>query len=160
SHRSDLWQTRQRTVAKLSLAFVHEDVQMASAVDDGSVRIAVCVEIGPGESLYSRDSSERMDGQECAVSIVAEDRWFALRTAEHDVEIAIGFDINCPGAGVSCVGYRLRQLGGWRDIAELCRTLLTHEPHAARSGQNEIGFKIVVEVERSNPVGPGRNVLR
>src|SRR5208283_2146775 len=53
-NRFDERQTcRERTLAELPLSLVHEDMQPTGAVDDGSVRVAVAVKIGPGKSAHA-----------------------------------------------------------------------------------------------------------
>src|SRR5262249_46791901 len=65
--------TRNITLRELSLAFVAEDVQLAGAINQRCVRIAVSVEISPGEINDSGDIVEGMNLEERAVTVVPQD---------------------------------------------------------------------------------------
>ena len=91
----------QRALAELSLPLVHEDVKLARAIDDRGIGIAVAVEIGPGKSAHAGNSGEGMNRQKRSVAVVSQDSRHAVVRAQHDVEIAVGFDVHRPRAGVA-----------------------------------------------------------
>ena len=70
------------------------------------IGIAIAIEISPGKPAYAGNSVEGMNGQKCAISIISQDGRSAGFGPEHDIEIAVGFNIDRPRSGVGRVGYR------------------------------------------------------
>ena len=93
-------------------------MKFACSVNDRSVGIAVAIEIGPGKAAHARNSSEGMDREKCAVPVVSQNGRDAGAGPEHDIQIAIGFDIHGPRPGVGRVGDGLRKFGLSRHVAE------------------------------------------
>ncbi len=94
---------------KFAGAIVHEKMEATGAVDDGSIGIAVAIEVGPGKACHARNICKRLDGGEGAVSIVAQHLRHSLFCSHHDVQIAVGFDVHGPRAGVAGVEDGRRQ---------------------------------------------------
>ena len=106
-HGFDGRQTRgQRALLELSLTKIHEDVQPARAIDDRGIGIAVAIQIGPGKPAYAGNSVEGMNGQEGSISIISQDGRSAGFCAQHDIEIAVGFNVHRPRSGVAGIGDR------------------------------------------------------
>ena len=98
---------RKRTLAELTLALVHEHMEPARSVDDRGVGIAVAVQISPGKAANARNSGKRMNVQECAIAVVAQNGRNAAVGPEYDIEVAIRLDVHRPGAGVRRINDRL-----------------------------------------------------
>ena len=96
----------QRALLELSLPKIHEDVKPARAIDDRGIGIAVAVEIRPGKPVHAGNSGEGMNGQKGSIAIISQDRRRAVFCAQHDIEIAVGFDVHRPRAGVAGIGDR------------------------------------------------------
>src|SRR6185312_14509675 len=91
-----------------------------------------------------------MDGEECAVAIVAQNCWHALARAEHDIEIAVGFNVHGPCAGITSINHRLRQLRLRSHVCKRTRAVLPHQANATRPCQSKISLEVIVEVELGN----------
>ena len=89
-----------------------------------------------------------MDRLECAVSVVAQDSGKSRLLPQNDVKVAVSFDIDSPGSGVSGVQNGFGQPGLRGHIGKGRGTLLQHQADASRACEREIGFEVVVEVER------------
>ena len=96
-----------------------------------------------------------MDGKKCSISIVAKDRRRSVFCAQHDIEIAVGFDVNRPSPGIRRIGHRLRQFGLRGHIRESSGTILPKQAHSACPSQHQVGLEIVVEVDGDNALGRG-----
>src|SRR5580698_10062081 len=62
---------RQRSLSKLSLPFIDENVQASTTIDDCGIRISVAIEVCPGEPEQTGNPQEWMDCQESIVTVVS-----------------------------------------------------------------------------------------
>ena len=101
-----------------------------------------------------------MNREKRVVAVISQHERQSLVRAEHDVEIAIGFNVDGPPASIGSIGHRFRQLGLRGYVGEHARAVLAKQTHAARARQHEISFEIVIEVDLQNSLGRGGDVGR
>ncbi len=129
----------------------------AASINDRGIGIAVAIKISPGKTAQPRHSGKGVNRQKRTIPVVSQDRGDAVVGAKHDVQIAIGFNVNRPRTGVGGIGYGLRQFGLSRHVTERTRTVLRQQPDSAVAGKYQIRLEVVVEVERQNPFGLRRH---
>src|SRR5579871_511623 len=123
---------------------------MICAVDQRDIGVAVAVEITPGKSPQAGDARERMQNDESAVPVISQHGWDAASCAEHDIEIAVRFDIYGPSAYIFAGENMLGKFCRCRYIRERVGTVLAEEAKSTFAGQHQISFEIVIEVNRQN----------
>ena len=131
-------------------AIIMEYTQLSGAVDEGSIGIPIAIEVGPDELLDAGNARERMNRGKRAIAVVAQDCRRTGLSAEYNIEVAVGLDVHGPGTGVRRVENRSRELRLRSYIRELLWRVLSHEAHAASAGEHQVGFEIVVEVQRQH----------
>ena len=134
-------------------------MQVSGAVNEGSVRVAVPVQIGPQKTLHARDSRKCVDRREGIVSIVAKDDRLTGR-AEDQIKVAVSLDIDGPAAGVMTVHDRSGEFGLRCDVSEFIRLVLTKETYAACPGEDQISLEVVIEVDGNNAFRLRRSLCR
>src|SRR5512146_1922179 len=130
---------------------------MPGAVEKCGIRQAVSIKVGPDKLADAGDSREGTNCCKCAVSVVAENSGKAGGLAKNNVEVAIGFDIDGPRAGVGSVKYGLWQRGLRRYVSKSSGAVLCYQAHAAHTSQHEIRLEIVVDVGGQDAFRRGRN---
>src|SRR4029077_4595547 len=97
---------------ELTTLAVFEKMQVALRVEQGSIRIAVAVQISPCESTQSGDATKQLLTSPRSVAVVSERDGRAAVDADDDVEVAVHFEIGGPGS--ETVG--VQRLAGSRRI--------------------------------------------
>ena len=97
-----------------------------------------------------------MNRRERTVAIISQNQRQPLLRAQHDIQIAVRFNVHRPRARVGSARQGLRQFRLRRHVGKLFRIVLPHQPHAARAGQHQVGVEVVVEINRQNPFGQRR----
>jgi len=126
---------------------------MIGGVDQGGVGVAVAVEVDPGELAEAADVWEGSGGGEGAVAVVAQERGRAGEGAEEDVEVAVGFDVDGPSAGVGGVEDRRGELGLGGDVGEVGGVFLAEEADACGTCEDEVGLEVEVEIDGEDALG-------
>ena len=137
---------------KLPRLDVGKDVQRAAIVGEGRIRIAVAVEIAPGERESAADGWKRLRRPPRAVAVVPQHDGRRVANAHHDVEIAVHLDVRGPRTRRIEVDGTALLRSAIRRIAEGAVRLLNEQTHAAGPDGDQIHLEVVIPVERENAV--------
>ncbi len=138
------------TSPKLPERSIKKHMQMACAIDQRRIGVAVAVEVSPDKLTNPGDPVKRMNREKRAVPIVAQHNRKPTCLPHHNVEIAISLDVNRPCPGVRRVDHWGRQLRGCGHIREAIRCVLSEETNSSPAGKYQIRLEIVVEIKRQN----------
>ena len=96
-----------------------------------------------------------MNRRKGPIAIVAQHGRLTAPRAQHDVQIAVGLDVNRPCTRVRRISDCLRQLHRRGHIGKAVRLLLSKETNSSFPREQQIRLEVIVEVEREHALRRG-----